>query len=277
MRLGGPVFVDQLTPETWIAALQAKGYRAAYCPVEADASVDVIQAYAEAARRADIVIAEVGAWSNPLAPDDVTRKAALAKCQAQLALADEIGARCCVNISGSRGEVWDGPHPDNFTDETFEMIVDTVRAILDAVKPKRAFYTLEPMPWMYPDSASSYIRLLKAVAHPQFAVHVDPVNVVCSPQRYFGNGDLIREWFAKLGLHIKSCHAKDIKLADKLTVHLDEVRPGLGNLDYRAYLRELDKLDPDAPLMLEHMHRQEDYDLGAAYIRQVAEEVEVKV
>jgi hypothetical protein len=30
-----------------------------------------------------------------------------------LALADEIGSLCCVNISGSRGSQWDGPHPDN--------------------------------------------------------------------------------------------------------------------------------------------------------------------
>ncbi len=51
---------------------------------------------------AGIIIAEVGAWSNPMSTDPEEARAALAKCQTQLALAEEIGARCCVNISGSR-------------------------------------------------------------------------------------------------------------------------------------------------------------------------------
>ena len=65
-----------------------------------------VQAYAAAAKAADIVIAEVGTWSNPLSPDEAKRKAALEKCKKGLALADEIGARCCVNITGSLGLKW---------------------------------------------------------------------------------------------------------------------------------------------------------------------------
>ena len=133
------------------------------------------------------------------------------------------------------------------------MIVQTVREIIDAVKPIRTFYTLETMPWMYPDSADSYLELIRAIDRERFAVHLDVVNLICSPQRYFANAALIRECVAKLGPQIKSCHAKDIALADRLTVHLDEVRPGLGGLDYRALLRELNGLDPDLPLMLEHL------------------------
>jgi sugar phosphate isomerase/epimerase len=273
MRLGGPISVEAYTPARWIAALQTKGYTAAYCPVTSDADRATVQAYAKAAEEADIIIAEVGAWSNPLSDDAQTRQEALTKCQAQLALADEIGARCCVNIAGSRGEIWDGPHPDNLTRETFDMIVEVVRTIIDAVKPKRTYYTLEPMPWIYPDSADSYLRLIEAIDRSQFGVHVDPVNVVCSPQRYFKNGDLIRTWLTKLGPYIRSCHAKDILLSPKLTVHLDEVRPGLGALDYGVYLQELNQLDPDTPLMLEHLKLDSDYDLAREYVQGVAAEL----
>jgi sugar phosphate isomerase/epimerase len=273
MRLGAPVFVDVMTPDHWIASLKRERYGAAYCPVSAEADAATIRAYAKAAEKADIVIAEVGAWSNPLSADEATRAAALEKCKTQLALADEIGARCCVNIAGSRGEPWDGPHPANLTEETFGLIVDRVRAILDAVKPHRTFYALEPMPWMYPDSADSYLRLLAAIDRPHFGVHVDMVNVINSPQRYFDNAALIREWFSKLGPHIKSCHAKDTLLSTKLTTHLDEMRPGLGYLDYRTLLRELNKLDPDTPLMIEHLRTEEEYRLSAEYIRGVADEV----
>ncbi len=275
MRLGGPVFTSTADPDAWVKAHLSKGYTAAYCPIDASAPAELARAYAAVAEAAGIVIAEVGAWSNPISPDDDIRRKAIAHCQAQLDLADRIGALCCVNIAGSRDKQWDGPHPDNLTPDTFDLIVETVRAIIDAVKPTRAFYTLETMPWIYPDSADAYLKLIHDIDRKHFAAHLDPVNLVCSPQRYFANAALIRECFQKLGPHIKSCHAKDITLSNKLTVHLDETRPGLGSLDYVTFLHELDTRAPDAPLMLEHLSNPEDYDLAAGYIRSVAEQVGV--
>lgn len=272
MRLGGPLFGDCTHPDQWIAELRKWGYRAAYAPVDHSACDELVGYFVRAAREAGIVIAEVGAWSNPMHPDETKRKEAIELCKNRLNLAERLGARCCVNIAGSRGEPWDGPDPKNLTEETFDLIVETTRGIIDAVAPKRTFFTLECMPWMYPDSPDSYLQLIKAIGRPQFAVHLDPVNLVCSPQRYFGNGALIRECVEKLGQYIKSCHAKDIALASKLTTHLDEVRLGLGGLDYRAYLRELNKLDPDLPLMLEHLPAEEDYRQAAAHVRAVAKE-----
>ena len=277
MRLGGPLFADCSDPERWIAALRSCGYSAAYCPVDDAAGDDVIRAYVDAAKAGAIVIAEVGAWSNPLAPDEDARQEALSFNKARLDLADRIGARCCVNISGSRGERWDGPHPGNFTRDTFDLIVETVRAIIDAVKPTRTFYALETMPCMYPDSPDSYVDLMRAIDRPAFGVHLDPTNLVSSPRRYFGNGALIRECFAKLGPHIKSCHAKDVALDDNPIAHLSEVRPGLGGLDYATYLRELSRLPGDTPLMLEHLETGEEYRLAAGHIRSVAEKEGVAI
>jgi sugar phosphate isomerase/epimerase len=274
--LGGPVFEKYQDPAGWVAALKKLGYSAAYCPVGADASDDVVKAYERAAKDANIIIAEVGVWNNPISPDEKTRKEALEKCRRQLHLADRIGARCCVNIAGSRGELWDGPSEKNFTEETFDMIVETTRGIIDDVKPTRTYFTLETMPWAYPDSPDSYLRLFKAIYRKHFAVHLDPVNLVCSPQRYYGNGDLIRECFAKLGPYIKSCHGKDILLQPKLTTHLDEVRPGLGGLDYATFLKELSK-QPGVTLMLEHLPNAEEYRLAAEHVRSVGEKVGISI
>lgn len=275
MRLGGPVFGDCSDPARWIGALKACGYRAAYCPLDKNADDAAVKVFTEAARAADIVIAEVGAWSNPMAPDPQVAKDALAHCQGQLALAERVGARCCVNISGSCGTPWDGPDAKNLTRDTFDKVVEVTRAIIDAVKPTRTYYTLETMPWMYPDSVDSYLALLEAIDRPGFAVHLDPVNLVCSPQRYFGNGALLRECFAKLGPHIRSCHGKDITLASKLMTHLDEIRPGLGALDYKVFLSELHKLEADVPLMLEHLQTAEEYIQAAEYVRKTAAEIGV--
>ena len=272
IRLGGPVFEKYKDPDQWILALKKLGYGAAYCPVGADAAEDVVKAYARAAKRAGIIIAEVGAWSNPISTNEEQRQAALKKCRQQLALADRIGANCCVNVSGSRGPQWSGPSEKNLTPETFDIIVETTRSIIDAVKPTRTFFTLETMPWAYPDSADSYLKLLQAIDRKQFAVHLDPTNLICSPQRYYRTGQIIRECFAKLGPHIKSCHAKDIRLGSQLMTHLDEVRIGLGNLDYVTFLKALSKAG-DIPLMLEHLPNAEAYRLAAEQVRSVAQSI----
>lgn len=269
VRLGGPIFDSYTSPQEWIAAMKRNGYSAAYCPVGADASDDVCRGYEDAATEADIVIAEVGAWSNPISLNDEERVRALEKCKTQLHLADRIGALCCVNISGSMGEKWDGHDARNFTPEAFDRIVDSVREIVDEVNPIRTVYSLETMPWAYPDSADSYLRLIRAIDRKAFAVHFDPVNLICSPQRYYSNAELIRENFLKLGPYMKSCHGKDILLHQELTTHLDEVRPGLGVLDYKTFLQELRRW-PGVPLMLEHLPNAEEYTAAANHIRSVA-------
>lgn len=270
MRLGGPVWHTEGDAEAWIAALKAKRYGAAVFPLKHDAEATTIRAYADAAAANDVVIAEVGAWSNPICRDEAVRQEAIAYCQAQLALAEEVGARCCVNIAGSRSEQWDGPHPDNLSDDTFALIVETTQAIIDAVNPTRTHFTLEAMPWVFPDSPESYLALIEAIDRPGFAVHLDPANMINCPQRSFRSGTFIRECFRLLGPHIRSCHAKDSLMAKALTTHIDEVRPGLGTMDYAVFLHEANRLDADLPLILEHLPTPEEYDLAAGYLREVA-------
>lgn len=276
VRLGGPVFEKYNSPEEWVVALKKLGYRAAYCPVSLDAPSDLIKAYKDIAAKNDIIIAEVGAWSNPIDPDSGKAGTALKKCIDSLALADEIGANCCVNVSGSRNPMyWAGPHKDNLTGATFDLIVETTRKIIDAVKPTRTFYTLEAMPWSYPDSVDSYLKLIKAIDRKQFGVHLDPMNLVTSPQIYYRNGDMIRDCFGKLGPQIRSCHAKDIILReDNAVPQLDEILAGKGNLDYSVFLTELAKLK-DVPLMMEHLGTAEEYNHAAVYIRSVGKSVNI--
>lgn len=269
MRLGGPVFGNFPEPEAWVHAHRQAGYRAAYAPPLQDPQAD--QAFVRAAQKADLVIAEVGAWCNPISPDPDQARRAIDQCIAALERAERLRARCCVNIAGSKSpQRFDAPHPDNFSSETFDQIVQTVRQIIDTVQPRHTYYTLEPMPWIVPDSVDSYLELIRAIDRPAFAVHVDMANLMISPRIAFHNAELTREFFAKLGPYIRSVHAKDIRLESRLTVHIEECCPGTGIFDFRTLLTELARLDPDTPIMLEHMSRPEDYAAGAAYLRQIA-------
>jgi sugar phosphate isomerase/epimerase len=275
MRLGGQVFLEEKNPENWANALKEVGFRAATCPIKGDEDIAELDDYLKAAKQYDILISEVGAWSNPISRNEDTRRKAIDYCIERLKLAERIGAQCCVNIAGSRGEQWDGPDPDNFSNETFELIVETTRKIIDAVKPERTVFALEMMPWVFPDTADSYLSLIKAIDRKGFGVHFDPVNIISSPQAYYRNGDIIRDFFAKLGPYIRNCHAKDILLRGQLTVHLDEVIPGKGNLDYQTFLTEMNKLHPDTTLIIEHLSTNEEYQQAADYIRKSASELNI--
>jgi sugar phosphate isomerase/epimerase len=271
VRLGGPVPTTFAGPEEWLALLDAEGYRAAYCPVGVDAPEQLVEEYAAAASETGIVVAEVGAWSNLLARDSDEAARALDLCRRSLALAERIGARCCVNVTGSLGSFWCGPDRRNRSAEALERIVETVQAVVDDVRPSRAFFTLETSPWNYPYDVQSYVELLDAVDRDAVAVHFDPVNLVSSIDAYFATGRLIHEFVDAFGDAIKSCHAKDIRLiGESYTVRLEECEPGTGNLDYMAYLRELAGLDEDLPLMLEHLSSPDTYRRAAEFIRGVA-------
>lgn len=270
MRLAGPLYDKFPSPAAWAEAHRSAGYSAADPLLPPETTDAVVASYVKAARQVDLVIAEVGAWSNPIDSDSAKAAEAITHCQRHLDLAERLGARCCVNIAGSRNPAkWDGPHPANLSPETFDLIVQSVRTIIDAVKPRRTSYALETMPWIFPSTPDEYLALIRAVDRPAFAVHLDPVNMIASPALAYRTGDFIRECFAKLGPYIRSCHGKDIILRETLTVHLDECRPGTGVLDYDIFLRELAKLDPDTPLALEHLPSEE-YPIAAAHLRAVA-------
>jgi sugar phosphate isomerase/epimerase len=275
VRLASPLPKTFDSPEGWIALLRSRGFRTAYWPLAPDTPPDTVDGYAAAASEAGISIAEIGAWSNPLSPDAGERTAALERSKAQLALADRVGARCCVNIAGSHSSVWDGPHPENLSRDTFALIVDSVRDILDTVGPSRTYYTLEPMPWVWPDSPDAYLELLAAVDRPRFAVHLDPINMINTPAKLYDNAGFLRECFDKLGPHVRAVHAKDMTITTDLTLHMPERRPGLGDIDFHAFITQMQRLDPDTPFLVEHLPSDEEYVAAVAHVRAVADELGV--
>ena len=99
-----------------------------------------------------------------------------------------------------------------------------------------------------PDSPDSYVKLIKAVDRPAFGVHLDPCNLVNSPEKFYHNTALLNECFDKLGRWIVSCHAKDLTWDVEMNVHFREVAPGKGSLDYATYLKRLAAIAPERAL-----------------------------
>ena len=221
MRIGLSSALEHETPEEWALRMQELGCRSVVFPVDYTAPENVIADYADAAHSHDLMIAEVGIWRNVFAIDPKERREARQRAAGQLKLADEIGAKCCVNVAGTYGgPLWDGGYKTNYSKECWDMIRDYTRGLLDEVKPARTKYSLEAMPWMYPSSPDEYLKMLEEVDRPAFGVHMDVVNMINCPGRYFFSDDFLQECFDKLGKFICSCHLKDIRLKTEYTFQL---------------------------------------------------------
>ncbi len=262
MLLGGTVSGSWTTPEEWEKLLILSRFKAVTAPFDYHTPREEIDAYRRICDRHQVVIAEIGVWKNLFDPNPAVAREALAYAEGQLALADEVGIACCVNIAGTDSAAgWDAADPANYTEETYARILESVRGLLDRVSPKQAFYCLEPMPWMVPDGPEEYLRLVQDVDRPQFAVHMDFVNMINSPRRYLAAEQFIDTCFRTLAPLIKSTHLKDTRMhPTRLTTILEECSPGEGTLDFAAVLRIMDQyLAADAPVLLEHMTTFEEY------------------
>ncbi|MCX7602950.1 MAG: sugar phosphate isomerase/epimerase [Bryobacteraceae bacterium] len=271
LLLGAPLFLRSEDPRELAREARRLGYSAAYCPPATPQDTGRLRAIEAGFAAERVVLAEVGVWVNLMDADAGRRRENLQKVTEGLAVAEAVGARCAVTICGSFNEkVWYGPHPKNLGQEFFDAAVENARKIIDAVKPRRTKFTYEMMGWSLPDSPDAYLKMIRAIDRPAFAVHLDVCNLVNSPLRFYQNGALIEECFRKLGRWIASCHAKDLDWIPEMNIHFVEVIPGRGQIDYRALLRGLASLPSPPPLMLEHLRTAEEYAEGAGFIRRTA-------
>ena len=257
----------------------AKGFRAGYAPhIDVDDTAKVHEAR-RAFEEHGVVIAEVQCWNNLLDCDDSVRKDNRSATVRAVALADELAAVCALNTVGSFApESLNHHNPRNFGIEAFDAAVETARHVIDEARPTRTKFAFEVLAMHVTDDPEVMERLVAAVDRPAFGVHVDLVNWISSPRKYWFNADLIRDTVKRLGPYIVAAHAKDISMQDNCdTVRLTEVQPGQGQIDYGAYLRALDGLGHRVTLLMEHLNSESEYDAAAEHIRDRASAVGVSL
>lgn len=267
MNLGISSCLEHQNPAEWAAKHVALGLKCVNFPVDYLAGEETYMAYKEAADRTGLQIAEVGVWRNTLAADPAERAHWIDYAVGQLRMADRIGAHCCVNVVGTPyGPRWDGGYRENFSPELWKMAVAMIRQIIDTAQPEHTKFCIESMPWMIPSSPDEYLRLIQDVDRPQFGTHLDVVNMITSPERYFFNDRFLDVCFAKLHGTICSCHLKDIRLKEEYTFQLEECACGEGSLDIARYIRLAEAENPDMPMIIEHLVTDEQYAESVRYV-----------
>ena len=270
MLLGLSSPLRHTSPEEWAARMEEIGAPAINFPLDFTADPELIRSYKEAADRHGLVIAEVGVWKNTLAADPAERETWIQYAVGQLKLAEELGARCCVNVLGTPfGPRFDGGYRGNFSEELYRDAVKMIQRIIDEVQPKNTCYTIESMPWMVPTGPEEYRKLVEDVNREAFGVHLDVVNMITSPKRYFFSDEFLRECFEVLAGRIVSCHLKDIRLKEDYTFQLEETACGKGNLNLKLYAELAEMERKDMPMIIEHLDRDEDYLESLKYMQEL--------
>ena len=270
MYLGISSSLEHSTPAEWALKHKALGLKTVVFPVSCLDGEETVLAYKKAADEAGLTIAEVGVWRNTLASDPEERERWIVYAIEQLRMADAIGAACCVNVVGTPyGPRWDGGYRDNFSPELWDMAVRMIRRIIDTARPVHTKFCIESMPWMIPSSPDEYLRLIEDVDRAEFGTHLDVVNMITTPRRYFYNDEFLEECFVKLHGTIVSCHLKDIRLKPEYTFQLEECACGEGALDIELYARLATAESPYTPMIIEHLTTDEEYVSSVRYVKSV--------
>ena len=268
MKLGISSRLEHTAPQDWASKHKALGLESVVFPVSCLDGEDCVMAYKKAADDAGLIVAEVGIWRNTLAANPQERRQWIDYSIQQLRMADEIGAKCCVNVVGTPyGPRWDGGYRNNFSKELWQMAIGMIREIIDTARPKHTKFCIESMPWMIPSTPDEYLKLIEEVDRTEFGTHLDVVNMITSPQKYFFNDEFLHECFEKLKGTICSCHLKDIHLKEEYTFQLEECACGQGTLDLELYARLADAENPDMPMIIEHLTTDEEYAASVRYVR----------
>ncbi|MCD6307981.1 MAG: sugar phosphate isomerase/epimerase [Candidatus Latescibacteria bacterium] len=267
-----------------VRGLSAKGLSAAITGVDPwhGMSDSVVRELRAALEQYDVVIFEVGGYRNLLHPDDTARRENLRHIARCLEAAEKVGCRMVGTISGSRnpeGNQWGdnyAVHPDNWTIGTWRLLVDGIRQILKDTAGLKAAIGMEAQVTTNIDGPLAHRRLMDDVGSDRLRVNLDPTNMV-HLYNHFHTTELIGECFDLLGEDIYGCHAKDTYvLPHSQTVHVQEVCPGRGGLDYETYLVRMSRLEWSRSLLPEHIPADQ-FDEAYAYIREVAGRVGVKI
>jgi sugar phosphate isomerase/epimerase len=213
-------------------------------------SGEAVKPFVERISADGMEICQWGAWDvNAMAPTD---EAVSGACK-NIRLAGEIGAPTAVTHGGGANadHMYVGC-PENFTADAVKKVAETFKVLGKAAEEAGTTLVLEPHFATVLNSWEVCAEVLDAVGCDSVKIQFDPANMVRYDD-YFNTAPLLELGFEVLHGRIGSAHAKDIRMENKLHLHMCECPAGDGCLDYATYVKLLEKeLGPDGYLIIEH-------------------------
>ncbi len=145
------------------------------------------------------------------------------------------------------------PHPENYTTQTFDHLVDSLRQSAKYAEAEGMVLGLEGHVLSLLDTPRRVRDVLDAVNSPALKFNTDPVNFIGTVKDAFDPNPILNELYSLLGKDTIAAHLKDMRLRDQLVLHIDEVVVGEGTMNYDLMLRQLEQINPDIYGIIEHL------------------------
>ncbi|HEX2033350.1 MAG TPA: sugar phosphate isomerase/epimerase family protein [Chloroflexota bacterium] len=190
-------------------------------------------------------------------PDEAVRREAVKVLSAAVRLTKELGCRGTHTGPGSlspRG-AW-SPHPYNWTAQAKDQLIKSLREVAPVAEECGVYLGMEGHVLVTLNSAATMAEVLGAVDSPMVRCDLDPVNWI-THETVYHTGPAVEAMADTLQGFIIGGHAKDVTIEDRLVIHVSECAAGTGLLDYETFLRRIEALDPEFPLVVEHCTSEE--------------------
>ena len=217
-----------------------------------------------------------GYWQPLIHPDETQRRRAVRTLQQALKMAGYLGARGIDTGPGSLNPTgpWN-PHPDNWSLASRQQLIKSLKESAAAAEDNQVYLSLEGHQLVVLEDEYVTKTVLDAVDSPWVKSDLDPANWI-QLKTVFETGTAIDQMFDILGEYIVSGHAKDITITNSHTLHLPTASVGKGLLDFKTYLRRMENLNPDYPLIVEGSSEKE-LPEASSYLHQIAEELDIDI
>ena len=144
-------------------------------------------------------------------------------------------------------------HPDNYRDETFEILIESLTEVCKAAEQENVLLAVEGHTLSILDTPERILALIDAVGSEKLMFNMDPVNFVGSLRDAYSNTSLQNHIYEVLGPYIICGHAKDFFVQNRLVLHLEETIIGEGLLDQKAFLEGFETHCPEGYVQIEHL------------------------
>jgi sugar phosphate isomerase/epimerase len=190
------------------------------------------------------------------------------------------GAKCMAVISGAGSHnpesMW-WPHPDNYSHETVDRLVGSLREAVKAAEDEGVLLGLEGSALTPIRNAQTAREVVDSVGSPALRAHLDPVNWI-TWDTIFCTGQAVDAMFQTLGPErILSAHNKGVAAENKVGVHISETVTGAPDdiFDHAALLRVGAQMPTDFYLVIEHLTL-EQMPAARQHLLRIAEQIGVQ-
>ncbi len=204
---------------------------------------------------AGLVVAQTNGWYESLInPDEAIRVEGIRGMQALVRAGRQLNTRFVYVRPGSinpNGHWW--PHPDNHLPATFDRLVNSLRQICLTAESEGVRVGVEGHVVSTLDRPQRVRDLLDAVGSPALGFCMDPVNFIGTVQDVYHTGRILNELFDLLGRDMLAAHVKDCALLDAHVVHIVEVIPCTGRMNFEVFMRRWVECCPQGYFLIEHL------------------------